>query len=55
VLWTLTKANPAEALKLARRMRALPLCVQMMLHVAEYLLDVEGWSEEDFTEQEPLL
>jgi hypothetical protein len=55
VLWTLTKASPAEALKLARRMRSRPLRVRMMLHVAEHLLGIEGWSEEDFTEQEPLL
>jgi CBS domain-containing protein len=55
VLWTLTKANPAEALKLARKMRSRPLRVQMMLHVAEHLFGIDGWSEEDFTEQEPLL
>jgi hypothetical protein len=48
----LTKADPSEALRLTREVRDPPLRVHMMLYIADALLGVEGWSEEDFTEQE---
>jgi hypothetical protein len=55
ILLLIAKADLDAGLAIIRRERPLAKRVELMVHVALDLLGVGYWSEDDFTEQEPLL